>query len=112
MPGYANRTVRLDFEDLSEDGELIHVILKNPKIVPLDELQPADVPLGPDGQPVEEEARIAMYRVVAGLVKAWHVYDATSTDDDQPRLGLPATPDAWDINKEIFRRIREVTNPS
>ncbi len=117
MPGYHNRTIRLDFPELSEDGDNVHVILKNPKTVPLDELQPVDISLGPDGQPLEEEARPAMYKVIAGLVKAWHVYDATSLDDDQPRLPLPATGDTvaclpWDIIKEILKRIKEVTDPS
>lgn len=113
MAGYANRTVYLEWPDLTEEGSpTVHLIIKNPKIVPLDELQPADV--GPDGG--EAAARAATYRVIASLIKAGHVYDATSLDDDQPLLPLPMTPDSvarlpMEILKTVSDLVMEVLTP-
>lgn len=118
MPGYANKRVHLGFPDLTEDGEPeIHLIVKNPKLVPLDELQPADVKSGPDGQPDEAAARPAMYKVLASLVLAGRVYDATNFDDDQRPMTLPLTPDdiarlPWEIVKKFSEMVQEVLNPS
>ena len=118
IAGYANRTVHLGFPDLTEDGDTeIHVIIKNPKIVPLDELQPADVAAGPDGRPNEAAARPAMYKVLAGLIKAAYVYDATCFDDDQRPMTLPLTPDdvarlPWEIIKQITDLVQDVLNPN
>jgi hypothetical protein len=116
MAGYANRTVMLDFPDLSEDGDRIHVVIKNPKVVPLAELRPQNVTLGPDGNPNEDEAESATYRIIAGLVKAWHVYDATSLEEDQPELALPATPESvaklpMMITERIAEEIAKVVSP-
>jgi hypothetical protein len=108
MAGYANRTIMLDFPELSEEGDKVHVVIKNPRTVPLAELQPANVPLGPDGKPDEAAAEASTYAVMAGLVKAWHVYDATSMDDDQPGLPLPATAESVaKLPVEIVERIAE-----
>jgi hypothetical protein len=118
MPGYANRTVHLGFPELTEDGDQeIHLIVKNPKVVPLDELQPADVAVGPNGQPDEAAARPAMYKVISGLIKAGHVYDATNFDDDQQPMTLPLTPDdvarlPWEIVKAVTDLVTDVLNPS
>lgn len=104
MPGYANRTIKLDFPDLAEPGDDIFVIIKNPKTVPLGELTPKGGGSVVDGQVDMEKAMPAMNGVIAGLVKAWHVYDATSLDDDQPVLPLPADADA------VARLPHEITN--
>ena len=87
--GYANRTIRLEFPDLSEDDDLIYVVIRNPKTLPADQITPADVPAGPDGTVDRDAAAEAMYEVLAGLVKDWHVYDATA--DGDVVLDLPAT---------------------
>jgi len=117
--GYANRRVHLAFPELTEDGDReIHVVVKNPKVVPLDELQPSDVTLGANGQPDEASARIAMYKVVANLILAGHVYDATNFDEDpQLPMSLPIKADdvarlPWEIVKTVTDLIQEVMNPS
>lgn len=125
MPGYANRVVRLDFADLTAEGDpLVHLVIKNPRIVPLDEIQPADVPLGPDGTPDEGRARAAMYDVIAHLAKAGLLYDGRGEDVDefgneieQRRLEFPLTGEdvahlPWEITGEVLKLIRAVTNPS
>lgn len=38
MPGYANRTIRYDFPELSEPGDQVYVVLRNRKTVPLEML--------------------------------------------------------------------------
>lgn len=92
MAGYAKRFVTLHFPELSEDGDDVHIVLRNPKLMAPSELRRRDVALGPDGEPEDmNDAMQASYEVMAKLVIGWHVYDATSTDDEQPLLGLPAT---------------------
>jgi hypothetical protein len=117
MGRYANPTTRFDFPDLSEDGDLIYVTIKNPKTVPLDQITPADAPVGPDGTPDEGAAKAATYDVIARLVTDWHVYDATLGEDDSPPLGLPATIDTvrtlpMEITTTIMKSIGDVlTSP-
>jgi hypothetical protein len=86
MAGYANRTLRLEFPDLSEDGEDVHVIMRNPKTVPPSMLRVTGVPEGD-----EEAAEQAGYTVMSRLIVAWHVYDAAQNGKNQDRLPLPAT---------------------
>lgn len=118
MPGYANRTVYRGYADLTEDGDTeVHLIIKNPKVVPLEELQPADLKADAAGKIDEGIARLAMYKIISGLVKAAHVYDATNFDDDQRPMTLPLTPDdvarlPWEILKDISDLVQEVLNPS
>ncbi|MFJ6215002.1 hypothetical protein ACIQGZ_16950 [Streptomyces sp. NPDC092296] len=108
MPGYANRLIRLPFPDLSEEGDDVHVIIRNPKTVPLHELNTRDVPKLPSGESDSDGIIRAMYEVIARIVVAWHVYDATSTDDDQPPLPLPATEDlVAKLPKEIIDEIAD-----
>jgi hypothetical protein len=88
MPGYANRTIRLEFPELAEDGEDVHVIMRNPKTVPPSMLRVAGV-----NQDDPEAAEQAGYTVMSRLVTAWHVYDAGQNGEHQDRLALPATPE-------------------
>lgn len=116
--GYANRKIYLGFPELTEDGDHeVHVIIKNPKVVNLEGLQSADVVLGPDGSPDEASARDEMFRIVAGLILAGHVYDATCFDDDAPPMSLPISADdaarlPWEIIKKVTNLVKEVMNPS
>jgi hypothetical protein len=115
MGRYANSLVRLEFPDLSEDGDLIQVTIRNPKTVPADKLIPADLPVGADGTPDRQAAMDASYTVMAGLVTDWHVYDATAADDSPP-LPLPATAEAlrslpFEIVQSITDRIGQVLTP-
>lgn len=115
MPGYDNRFKRIDFADL---GEGVFVTIRNPKTVPPSMLRPEGISLDAGGNPVnEEQAEHAMYKVLANLVRDWHVYDATSDDDEQPVLGLPATASSVEkLPLEIINRIAAelsaATNPS
>ncbi len=118
--------MRLDFPDLTASDEpLVHLVIKNPRIVPLDEIQPADVPLGPDGTPDEARARAAMYDVIAHLAKAGVLYDGRDDGGEdefgqelpQERLEFPLTGEdvahlPWEITGEVLKLIRAVTNPS
>lgn len=116
MAGYGNRTIMLTFPELSEDGDNVHVIIRNPKLVPTQELMPDDVPTGPDGTQDQKALMLAGMTVIARLVKVWHVYDATSLDDDQPTLGLPATAELvaklpMEIQNRIADEISKVRSP-
>jgi hypothetical protein len=93
----------MDFtQELSEDPDedKIWVSMRNPRTIPLDELSAGDVPVGPDGKPVDlEAAKLAMYAKFANLIVGWRVYDATAAEVDQntgapldqPHLPMPAT---------------------
>jgi hypothetical protein len=88
MPGYANRTIRLAFPELTEEGDPeVFVTIRNPKILPGHEITVRDVT---DEQLKADPAAnfFAQYDLVARLVTDWLVYDAT-TEDAQP-LELPA----------------------
>ncbi|MDA8323335.1 MAG: hypothetical protein M0030_26480 [Actinomycetota bacterium] len=113
MGGYANRFVRIEFPDLSEPGDLVWVRIRNPRTVPVDEMQSASdgVTIGPDGAPAAGDTAAVVragHKLLAKLIVDWHVYDATSTDDDQPALGLPATPElVARLPMEIYQRLGE-----
>lgn len=117
MPGYANRTIMLTFPDLTEEGdETIHVVIKNPRMVPVQELQPPDVPSREDGTQDDMATFKAGCAVISRLVKAWHVYDASDDSDDQAPLPLPATADLvaklpLEIQQRIGEEIQAVRNP-
>jgi hypothetical protein len=114
MPGYANRIVTITFPELTEEGDpVIHVVMRNPKLVPPGEMRRRDVKLGPDGEPDADDAMAAAYEVMAKLIIGWLAYDATSTeaDGDQARLTLPAT--AEQVGKlplEILNTLAEQLN--
>lgn len=112
MPGYANRTIRFDFPDLTEDGDTpIHVVIKNPRTLPVEELAPN---VGDEASGVDTLK--AMYPVIASMIKAWHVYDGTSDADDLPPLPLPATAESvaklpFEILNKISEAIKGVVAP-
>jgi hypothetical protein len=130
IPGYANRVITLKFEELSEPGDLVHIVMRNPKLLPVDELKPGqDIAIGADGQPLDTElAEEDTYRRLAKMIVGWHVYDATLTDEelealgrgeevDQRRLPLPATADSVrrlpnEIQRALIVEVEKVTNPS
>jgi hypothetical protein len=61
------------------------------------------------GNPIDpEDAERAGYEVMAKLIVGWRVYDATSLDDNQPLLDLPATPESVaKLPLEIVNKIGE-----
>ncbi|MBX7464973.1 hypothetical protein [Streptomyces sp. NPDC057910] len=76
MSGYTSRYIALPFPEL---GDRVSVLLRNPRLLPPSEITPRDVALGPDGQPVDSAAaQQAMYEVMARVIAAWNVYDASS----------------------------------
>lgn len=133
MAGYANRVIMLRFDELSEDDDLVHVVMRNPKLLPLDELKPdKNIAIGPDGQPLDEEAaENDMYERLAKLIVGWHVYDSTMPEPEivngQPRyvfdenasqkpLPLPATAASVRklpnlIQQAILKEVEKVANP-
>jgi hypothetical protein len=116
VAGYANRTVLLSFPELTEDGDdTLHVVLKNPKMVPTAELLPPDV-APQDGESEDARDIRAMNVVISRLVKAWRVYDASMDGDEQELLPLPATPESVgklpvEIHAKIGEVLRAVRNP-
>lgn len=117
MAGYANRSIKLPFPDLSEPGDEVYVSIRNPRIVPPGELRGRDVALDENGQPVNPaEAEQAMYETLAKLVVSWHVYDGSDTGDDQALLPLPATAEnvgklPMEIINRIAEEVKEAGNP-
>lgn len=92
--GYLNRVIKLDFSDeWSTDPERdpIWLVIRNPKLVPPGELT-GNVAMNPDGTPVDmQQATDNMYEVVAKLVVAWRVYDATQVPEIDPVTGEDIT---------------------
>lgn len=125
MAGYADRIRLLKFPELTEAGETqVMVALRNPRRVPPTDLVPPNVVLDDAGRPVDTvAANAAANEVIARLVVAWHVFDATDFrvgEDleplDQTLLPLPATPElVAKLPVEIFRAINneimEAVNP-
>lgn len=134
MPGYKNRFFRLEFPELTEEGEpLVYLKLRNPTTRPYEELQP-DTVFNADGSPVDRrDALHAMYAVYAALIVAGHVYDATvSRDDDgeegeegempdQPLLTFPMSADDFaklpseiqnKVADEVVKRQNPTTTPA
>lgn len=131
MPGYANRIITLPFPELAEPGDDIHVVIRNPRLMPVEELRSlaggdrskadmdriaaakAALDAGqdvPDDLVTDEDAGRG-FAMVARLVIGWHVYDATSTEEDQPLLPLPATPElVGKLPQDILTRIMEEVN--
>lgn len=127
MPGYANRIITLTFPELAEDGDHIEVVIRNPRLMPVDELRSAGDGLTraeleqfqaaqqalaagqpvPDGLVTDKDADRG-FAMVAKLIIGWHVYDATSTQAEQPLLPLPATPElVRKLPMEILTRLME-----
>ncbi|WP_055590123.1 hypothetical protein [Peterkaempfera griseoplana] len=112
MAGYANRVLTLPFPEFTEDGDqTVHVTIRNPKTLPLATLD-ADLPENlPDGTPDPNHGIKTTYEVVSRLIIGWHAYDATSDDDDQPPLPLPATPElVAKLPMEILMAVGEKIN--
>lgn len=77
MSGYANRFILLKFPEL---GDRVSVLLHNPRLMSPSELTPRDTPVGPDGQALDSQAALdAGHEVVARVIAAWHVYDASAS---------------------------------
>lgn len=123
MAGYANRVVTIKFPELSEEGDEVFVVIRNPKTVALSKMETQQVPVNPDGTPNESAAAAAGYSLLARLIIGGRLYDATIDDVDedgfpvdQPLLTYPLTVDKAktlpvDIINKIFAQIQEAQNP-
>lgn len=122
--GYANRVITDHFPDLSEDGEDIFVVFRNPKTQPMSRLEADAVATGPDGQPDPEAATKAVHGLVSRLVLGGNLFDAredgidpvTYELIDQPKLSFPLTPESaeglpLEVLTRIVERIREAQTP-
>lgn len=135
MSGYTNRFTLLQFPDL---GDKVSILMRNPRLLPPEEITPEDVAVDANGQPLDPQAANAsMYKVMAKLIVAWHAYDAsiagtTVTIDldadnldeqlnavesaDQVRLGEVTAENVAKLPTAIIKRITEelerVADPS
>lgn len=130
---YTNPYVLLEFPDLGDD---VSVLIKNPQLMPPDALSPEDVPVNDKGEPLNPQDGLnASYKVMAGLIVAWKVYEVfnpadaldINPDDDpaavlarlgegtQQRFGK-VTPEAvgrlpMAIITRIMEEVQRATNP-
>lgn len=126
MAGYANRVVRIAFPDLTEEGEPeLFITIKNPKVLPPEELMASDIEVDADGLPTDQKLAVQRSKeIVASLVLAWRMYDATGfgldeegNPKDQLPLPLPATPELvgklpTEAIQKINQTITESINPT
>jgi hypothetical protein len=129
MAGYANKLIKLSFDEYSEDpvNDPIWIVIRNPKLVPPGELQ-TDVALTEDGQVADQDEAIrSMHKNLAKLIKGWRVYDAgqdvqldpvTGAEVGEPPtlLPLPATPELvarlpMEFVTRIAREVQQAVNP-
>ncbi len=101
---YRNPVITLKFDELVEDGDTCHVIIRNPKLMPADEFKAM---AGADGEESGTGTMDRSFGLIARIVIAWRVWDPTvpvKVDEDtgelicdeetEPRLlPLPATPE-------------------
>ncbi|MCY0917059.1 hypothetical protein OS965_02560 [Streptomyces sp. H27-G5] len=126
MAGYSNPYVLLMFPELGDD---VSVLMRNPQLLPPKDITPKDVPLDEHGQPLDpQQAQEAMYEVIARVIVAWKVYDASQTaplelgedvdpvalfeslnavHDSQPRLGPVTVENVGRMPMRIINRVME-----
>lgn len=129
MSGYTNRYIPLMFPDL---GDRVSLLIRNPRLLPPGELSPDGVATDAEGQPLDPKAaEMATYEVMARLIVAWHVYDASAeaaavdvdldADDldarlaaletaDQTRLGPITAENVAKLPVAILKRLTEEVN--
>lgn len=128
MTGYANRVITIPFPELSEDQETdpIRVTIRNPRLMSMGELQPKDVELDAEGNPVDQSAaQRESFAIMAKLIIGWRVYDPTAPIEldengevvgDQPLLPQEFTADTvaklpMAIINRIGTEMAEAVNP-
>lgn len=76
--GYRERFKLILFPEVGDDCS---VLIRNPALMPPEQLEPAAVPLGEDGQPLDREAATAStYEVLKNLIVAWKMYETTAPE--------------------------------
>lgn len=132
MAGYMNRFVHRGFPDLAgydenlaaeyerqgmtaeqakERAAYCWVKLRNPRLIPADELMSAvgDVRTDDHGNVIVSDSnRDSTYAMAARLVIAGQVWDPTSLDDDAPLLPVPPAPEHVKLYPmDVFNAIAE-----
>lgn len=107
--GYTNRVILLQFPEL---GDHVSVLMRNPRLLPPSEITPEDVAVDANGQPIDSQAANAsMYKVMAKLIVAWHVYDASTAgaavDIDLDADNLDEQLQAFEAAEQV--RLGEIT---
>lgn len=103
-------------------------MIRNPRTVPYEELQPREVPVDAAGNAIDPaEGRAASYEIFARLVIGGHVYDAgtpqdedpqlAEQDQDQPLLPIPMTGEQFarlpvEIQNRVAQEVRLGQNPT
>lgn len=117
MAGYRNRNLTLDFDEL---GEGCQVVIRNPKIMSIDELRPTmDVPVDANGRPTDMLlATTASNEVLGRLVVSWVVWGVDDDSDDPAILPLPKDDPTvidrlpMEIVIRLTQELGEATNPT
>lgn len=118
MAGYANRVVRLPFDEFSESGDEVYLDLLNPRAVSYEDLRPQNVAYDAQGNAIDpDQFRKAMYEVYAGLIVGGHVYDARVKVGDQPLLAIPMTGEVFSklpstIQDAVVEEVNKRRNPT
>ncbi len=112
MAGLKGRFITITFPELTEDGEPdLYVKIRNPLLVPLDELV-SDIATDSNGQPLNPKAALwESYERIANLVVDMRMYDSSVRAEEQPLLDLPATAETVSKFAQIVQtRIAEEMN--
>lgn len=96
-PGVTHATLfpRIEFPELSSDGQPVWVEIRNPGMMPpaaLEEAQVglADIEMDAEGRPVDDsKAAPAVFLMLARMIRRWSVPDIMSMEDPLPMLPSP-----------------------
>lgn len=117
MAGYREPLITLRFPELSEPDDPIYVVIRNPRLMPLEVLIPG-VATDEDGNALDaRELRRDGYRRMAELIVNWHVYDPFSVEDVPGPMAVPATAEAVEklparIQMRIGEEMAKATDPT
>jgi len=98
--GYSRKVIKLTFDDLTDDPQAdpVWVIIRNPRLMPAKEITSASDTSGAydeNGKIIDRaKAEEATDKLIARLVVAARVYDATAVGTYDPLTGEPAGDDA------------------
>jgi hypothetical protein len=125
--GYRNPVITRRFDDLVEEGDACHVIMRNPATMPGTEFA-AIMAGGDTAGDMEKLGRV--HAMIAGLVIGWRVWDPTVPVKADPETGelihdeettprllpLPATPESvaklpQAVLMDLMEQVTAVINP-
>jgi hypothetical protein len=134
VAGYKNRTLTIEFPDLSDEDDPVWVKIRNPKILTTDFFDSTeDLPVAPSTEGMDEPTRVSTLRahtkaltaaqmqqsreVMSRIIVDGHVYDANDDSDAPAVLTMPLTVETVaKLPVEIVTKISEAmsgaTNPT